>query len=103
MSRQSGSDRPRDDARGDDPSTDRRTEPEPNPGTWLVSTTLQTVVAVVGLVVVLFALGRAFGVDLLGTITAALTTQTGQWLAVAIIALLVMSAAMRTMRYTRAP
>lgn len=63
---------------------------------------MQTLIAVVGLVVVLFALGRAVGVDLLGMVAQAVSTQTGQWLAIAFVALLVMGAAMRAMAYTRA-
>lgn len=63
---------------------------------------MQTLIAVVGLVVVLFALGRAVGVDLLGMVAQAVSTQTGQWLAIAFLALLVMGAAMRAMAYTRA-
>lgn len=63
---------------------------------------MQTLIAVVGLVVVLFALGQAVGVDLLGMVAQAVSTQTGQWLAIAFLALLVMGAAMRAMAYTRA-
>ncbi|WP_255169737.1 hypothetical protein [Natrononativus amylolyticus] len=63
---------------------------------------MQTIVAIVGLVVVLFAVGQALGADLLGMLANALATQTGQWLAVAFIALLVVGAAMRAMAFTRA-
>ncbi|QSW98338.1 hypothetical protein [Haloterrigena alkaliphila] len=103
MPRQSGSDRSRDGARESRPPADRPGEPAPAPGRWLLSTVLQTVVAVVGLVVVLYALSRAFGVDLLGRTAAALATQTGQWIAIAVVALVAMSAAMRAVRYARTP
>lgn len=68
----------------------------------MVSTVMQIVVAIVGLVVVLFALGRAIGADLLGMTAQALATQTGQWLVIAIVAFIGMGAAMRAMHYTRA-
>ncbi len=68
----------------------------------MASTAMQTIVAIVGLVVVLFAVGQALGADLLGMLANALATQTGQWLAVAFIALLVVGAAMRAMAFTRA-
>lgn len=77
-------------------------EPRAGPGTWLMSTAMQTLIAVVGLVVVLFALGRAFGIDLLGMVGDALATQTGQWIAIAVLALILMGAAMRAITYTRA-
>lgn len=38
---------------------------------------MQTAVAVVGMAVVLFALGQAVGIDLLGAAAQALATQTG--------------------------
>lgn len=68
----------------------------------MASTAMQTLVAVVGLVVVLFAVGQAVGADLLGMIASVLATHTGQWLAVAVIALIVVGAALRAMALTRA-
>lgn len=68
----------------------------------MASTAAQTVIALVGLVVVLFAVGQAVGVDLLGMVGEALATHTGQWLAVAVIALILVTAALRAMSYTRA-
>ena len=103
MRRESGRDRSRADEANDRRRDGRHDRAPPNPGTWLLSTALQTVVAVVGLVIVLFALGRAVGVDLLGAAAGALSTHTGQWLAIALVALLAMSAAVRTLRYARAP
>lgn len=103
MTQRSSGDRGHADDRGDRRGDGRPEEPGTRAGAWFLSTTLQVVVAVIGLVVVLFALGQAVGVDLLGITAQALSTQTGQWLAVAVIALLAMSAAMRTMRYATAP
>ncbi|MGQ3720680.1 hypothetical protein [Natrialba aegyptia] len=80
---------------------DRRRGPRFSIGAWLLSTAVQTIVVLGGLAVALFALGQAVGADLLGLIGGALTTHTGQWLAVAFIALLVISTALRAMRYTR--
>ncbi|WP_306057339.1 hypothetical protein [Natronococcus wangiae] len=70
------------------------------PGAWMASTAVQTIVVLVGLAVVLFAVGQAVGVDLLGMIGEALATHTGQWLAVAVIALIVVGAALRAMSHT---
>lgn len=72
-------------------------------GAWLASTILRTLVAIVGLVAVLFALSMAFGIDLLGMLGQALATQTGQWIAIAVVVLLLTGAAMRGLRYIRAP
>ncbi|MEM4781945.1 MAG: hypothetical protein QXG03_10355 [Halalkalicoccus sp.] len=57
----------------------------------------------IGTVLLLFALGQAFGVDLLGTVADFLTTQTGQWLAVAFFALVLISVAIGGWRYRRPP
>ncbi|TYL40611.1 hypothetical protein CV102_03315 [Natronococcus pandeyae] len=72
------------------------------PGAWMASTVVQTIVVLVGLAVVLFAVGQAVGADLLGMVGEALATHTGQWLAVAVIALIVVGAALRAMSLTRA-
>lgn len=52
---------------------------------------------------VLFALSMAFGVDLFGMLAQALSTQTGQWLAIAFVILLLTGAAVRALSYVRAP
>ncbi|ELY87700.1 hypothetical protein C483_17413 [Natrialba hulunbeirensis JCM 10989] len=88
-------------AREQQPPPDQRRGSRFDIGAWLLSTAVQTIVVLVGLAVVLFALGQATGVDLLGAVGGALLTHTGQWLAVAFIALLVLGMALRAMRYTR--
>jgi hypothetical protein len=90
---QTGEDRPPADGRG------RR----PEGGVWFTSTILQTLVAIIGLIGVLFALSMALGVDLLGMLADALSTQTGQWLAIAFVVLMVTAAAVRALSYARAP
>jgi flagellar biosynthesis protein FlhB len=70
-------------------------------GAWMASTAAQTIVMLVGLVVVLFAVGQAVGADLLGMVGDALATHTGQWLAVAVLALILVIAALRALSFTR--
>lgn len=72
-------------------------EPAPRRGFTDVfaSTTLRLLVTIIGLVVFLFALGQAIGFDLLGVTADALATQTGQWLVVALFALLLIGVAQR--------
>jgi hypothetical protein len=67
----------------------------------MASTAAQTIVMLVGLVVVLFAVGQAVGADLLGMVGDALATHTGQWLAVAVLALILVIAALRALSFTR--
>jgi hypothetical protein len=52
---------------------------------------LRIAVGIVGLVLLLFALGRAFGVDLLGAVGSFFATPTGQWIGVAIVALVLIA------------
>ncbi|MDL5360894.1 hypothetical protein [Halalkalicoccus sp. NIPERK01] len=58
---------------------------------------------VLGTVLLLFALGRAFGLDLLGAVADFLATETGRWLAVAFLALVLISVAASGWRYRRPP
>jgi uncharacterized membrane protein len=67
----------------------------------MASTAAQALVMLVGLAVVLFAVGQAVGADLLGMVGDALATHTGQWLAVAVVALIVVIAALRAISYAR--
>lgn len=102
MSRDTDRRHSREEPRTERPPEERR-EPRARPGVWFTSTVLQTAVAIVGLVAVLFALSMAFGVDLLGVLGQALATRTGQWIAIAFVILLVTGAAIRALSYTRAP
>lgn len=83
------------DGRERDPADDRRGY---GPGEWFARATVRWAVVLVGFAVLLFALGQAFGVPLLGVIVDALATRTGRWLMVAFAALLVIVAATRTRR-----
>lgn len=74
-----------------------------NGGAWFTTTIFQTGVAIVGLIAVLFALSMAIGIDLLGMLADALSTQTGQWLAIAFVIILLTGAAIRALAYTRPP
>lgn len=102
MTRDNDRRRSRETSRAERPPEEPR-EPRAGPGAWLTSTVLQTAVAIVGLVAVLFALSMALGVDLLGMLAQALSTHTGQWIAIAFVALVLTGAAMRALSYTRAP
>ncbi|WP_435335701.1 hypothetical protein [Haloarchaeobius sp. TZWWS8] len=67
---------------------------------YMATTAVRFGVAMIGLVLLLFALGQAFGADLLGAFADALSTQTGQWLVVAFFALLLIGAAERGLAYS---
>lgn len=84
-------------------ATEERREQRAEGQAWFTSTVLQTAVAVVGLIAVLFALGMALGIDLLGMLAEALSTQTGQWLAIAFVILLITGAAIRALEFTWTP
>jgi flagellar biosynthesis protein FlhB len=83
--------------------TEKHREHRVESGAWFTSTVLQATVATVGLVAVLFALSMALGIDLIGMLAEALSTQTGQWLAIAFVIILLTGAAIRALGYLRAP
>jgi polyferredoxin len=90
----------RDDAepRGDEPRGDHATAERGRAdrgGDYLAESTLRVSLAVVGFVLLLFALGQAIGIDLLGTIGRALSSQIGRWLVVAFFAILLIALAVR--------
>lgn len=62
---------------------------------WFATTAVRTGLTLIGVVVLLFALGQAVGLPLLELFTDALTSQTGQWLAVAFLAVLLIGAAQK--------
>ncbi len=62
---------------------------------WFAASTLRIALAIIGLVVVLFALGQAVGMNLLGMFADALSTQIGRWLVVAFFGLLLIALAVR--------
>lgn len=64
-------------------------------GAWFAESTLRIALAVFGFVLLLFALGQAVGIDLLGMVVDALSTQMGRWLLVAFFALALILVALR--------
>lgn len=62
---------------------------------WFVASTFRIGLAILGLVLLLFALGQALGVPLLDMVGDALSTRVGRWLAVAVFALLLIVVALR--------
>lgn len=95
---QSGSD---DDSRRDTEQTpsgeaDRQRDEGVDAATqWFASTAVRAGLTVIGTVLLLFALGQAVGLPLLGLVADALTSQTGQWLVVAFFAVLLIGAAQK--------
>ena len=65
---------------------------------WFASTAVRTVLAIVGLVILLFALGQLVGLDLLELTAAALSSEIGRWLLLAAFALLLIALAQRGFR-----
>lgn len=84
-------------------TTDDARESEPpagkSAGVLLTRTVLRTGLVVLGFALLLFALGQAFGVDLVGPAVEFLGTETGRWLAVAFLALVLISVAASGWRY----
>lgn len=88
-----GDDRPGDEPRGEHAAADRGHAERA--GEYFAESTLRVSLAVVGFILLLFALGQAIGIDLLGTIVDALNTQMGRWLVVAFFAILLIALAVR--------
>ncbi|MFP8955115.1 hypothetical protein ACLI4Y_00155 [Natrialbaceae archaeon A-CW3] len=63
--------------------------------TMITRSLLRIALALVGFILLLFALGQAFGLDLLGMFAEFTQTWTGQWLLVAVFALLLIVLSMR--------
>lgn len=64
-------------------------------GEYFAESTLRVSLAIVGFVLLLFALGQAIGIDLLGFIVDVLNTRMGRWLIVAFFAILLIALAVR--------
>ncbi len=62
---------------------------------WVAASTLRVGLALVGLVLLLFALGQVAGLDLLGMVVDALSSPVGRWLVVAFFALVIIAIAAR--------
>lgn len=69
-------------------------------GEWFASSAVRVGLMLIGVIVLLFALGQAVNADLLGWTVEALTSEVGRWLVVAFFALLIIGAAQKglTMR-----
>lgn len=88
-----GGDRTRDEAPSDQNETGERgggtydgTSESPVAG-WLANTTIRWALVIVGTLLLLFALGQAFDTPLLAWTVDAVTSETGRWLVVALVAL----------------
>lgn len=62
---------------------------------WVAASTLRVGLALLGLVLLLFALGQVAGLDLLGLVVDAISTDVGRWLVVALFALVIIYIAAR--------
>lgn len=88
-----------------DTTDDTRGEPpaEESASALLTRTILRIALAVFGIVLLLFALSQAFGVDLLGPAVEFLATETGRWIVVALLAFVLISVAASGWRRRRPP
>lgn len=66
-----------------------------DPVNWLTAPVIRMALAFLGAVLLLYALGRAAGVDVLGIVADVLATRIGRWLLVALFALLLIMVALR--------
>lgn len=62
---------------------------------WFANTAVRAGLTIIGVILLLFALGQAVGLPLLDLVTDAVTSQTGQWLVVAFFAILLIAAAQK--------
>lgn len=90
-------DGPERDRERDDDRVERRPEDARRSGlaAWFAESTIRIAIGVLGVVLLLFAVGQMVGLDLLGAIAAALETSFGRWLLVAAFALLLIALALR--------
>lgn len=94
MSR-SESPRTDEDRRQSSEPTDRETPLDEGVAGWVAASTFRVGLALIGFVLLLFALGQIAGLDLLGLVVDALSTSVGRWLIVAIFALIIIAVAVR--------
>ena len=82
---------------GDGQRTDARTRERGGDGLtqWFASTAVQAGLTVIGVVLLIFAVGQAVGVPLLEFTVDAVSSETGRWLVVAFIAIMLIGAAQR--------
>lgn len=85
--------RDRDPDRDDSPtSAERRSS---GVAEWFAESTIRIAVAILGVILLLFAVGQMVGIDLLGGLADALDTQIGRWLLVAVFAIFLIVVALR--------
>jgi len=80
----------------------RRTQPTTEEqATSITRSILRVALAIVGFLLLMFALGHAFGIDLLGMFAEFTQTWTGQWLIIAFVALVLIIIALTGWGATR--
>lgn len=89
------SDARREDKQGRSAQADTQTQDVESATQWFAGTAVRVGLTLIGVVILLFALGQAVGLPLLELATEALTSQTGQWLVVAFFAVLLIGAAQK--------
>lgn len=82
-----------------EPQRERRRSMGERLSVWFAAAAVRMGLTIIGVVVLIFALGQAVGLDLLGLFVEALNSQTGQWLVVAFFAILLIAAAQRGISY----
>lgn len=82
--------------RKDGDGIDRPQSEQQEPSKWIANTAVRMGLTIIGVFLLVFALGQAFGLPLLELTIDALTSQTGRWLVVAFFALLLIGAAQRS-------
>ena len=82
---------------GDGQRSDARADAEGGhePTQWFATTAVRAGLTVIGVVLLIFAVGQAVGLPLLEFTVDALSSQTGRWLVVAFFAILLIGAAQR--------
>lgn len=91
----SSPDRPESDPDRDGDRSRRRTARSDGVVGWFAESTVRVALAVLGVLLLLFAVGQMVGLDILGSIADALETEFGRWLLIAIFALLLIIIALR--------
>ena len=62
---------------------------------WFTESAMRAVLGILGVIVLLVALGQLVGIDIFGAIADVLATDVGRWLAVAVFAVILIALALR--------
>lgn len=81
--------------------TNQQQQAEGGLGTWFTEVATRVGIALIGLVLLLFALGQAFDVEILAAFGQALSSEVGRWLIVAAIAVAIIAGAARVRVHRR--